>query len=387
MRTAPVARTTKTVILSGVSETALKRTPLYLAHTRRHAKFVPFAGWEMPLSYGAGIVAEHHTVRRRVGLFDVTHMGRIEVVGAGAAAALDALVTNAVAQLEANRALYTCCCRPDGGILDDLIVYRRDADHLLVICNASNRQKIFAHFRAHLATGVEARDVSASTGLLALQGPRALEVLEQAGVSVARALGRMQFASASIGGQPTTVARTGYTGEDGFEIVCDIQALESVYERLMDVGASCDIGPVGLGARDTLRLEARLSLYGHEIDESIRPLEAGLGWTVKLDKGSFLGKDALLAWRDRGMTRTLVGIEMLGRGVARHGYQVLDSTNRPVGHVTSGGPSPTLGKNIALCYVPIEMATVGERLAVDCRGKQVPAQVVPTPFYKRSDRG
>jgi len=375
------------MILSGVSETALKRTPLFLAHARRHAKFVPFAGWEMPLSYGAGIVTEHHTVRQRVGLFDVTHMGRIEVVGSGAGAALDALVTNALSKLEAGRALYTCCCRSDGGILDDLIVYRRDANHLLVICNASNRQKIFEHLQVRLAAGVEARDVSAATGLLALQGPRALEVLEHAGVSAARALGRMQFASVSINGQLTTVARTGYTGEDGFEIVCDIQALESVYERLMDVGARFDIGPVGLGARDTLRLEARLSLYGHEIDETIHPLEAGLGWTVKLDKGPFLGREALQAWRDRGISRTLVGIEMLGRGVARHGYRVLDSTNRPVGHVTSGGPSPTLGKNIALCYVPVEMATVGERLMVDCRGKQVPAQVVPTPFYKRSGRG
>lgn len=359
-----------------------KRTILYPEHARLGARFVPFAGWEMPIQF-RGIVAEHQAVRTAVGLFDVTHMGRLLVTGPRALEVTDQLTTNSLRSVADGKGIYCCCCREDGGILDDLILYRYGPERVLVVCNASNLEKIRTHFVAQIGSRAEMEDISEKTGLLALQGPRSFDVLDRLEGGFARRLGRMEFVERKLASVHAVVARTGYTGEDGVEIFCDVSDCPHLYRAIIEAGEEFGIQPAGLGARDTLRLEARLSLYGHEIDEQINPLEAGLGWTVKLDKGPFVGRDALRAIRDRRPSRTLAGLEMLGRGVARGGYPVLNMEHQPIGHVTSGGPAPSLGKNIALAYLPVGLATVGERVAVDCRGKPVEAVVVATPFYKR----
>jgi aminomethyltransferase len=370
------------MIRGTVSDHSLKRSPLYDIQKGLQARFVPFAGWEMPVQF-KGIVHEHHAVRQQVGLFDVTHMGRLRVTGPDALAAVDRLMTNSLEQTADGRAVYGCCCHESGGILDDLICYRVTTDNIFIICNASNREKIRRHLASNLGGNASLDDVSDETALLALQGPSAFSVSAKLGADWASSLPRMGFAVGAIAGIAATVAKTGYTGEPGMEIVCQRDQLPQLYLALLDAGRDFGIEPVGLGARDTLRLEARLSLYGNEIDESTNPFEAGLGWTVKLDKPDFIGRAALEAVRMTGLKRIIVGLEMLGHGVARHGYPVTDETKRPVGVVTSGAPSPTLAKNIALAYVPLELAAVGTRVKVDCRSKLVDATVVPTPFYKR----
>ncbi len=338
----------------------------------------------MPIQF-RGIVAEHHAVRKQAGVFDVSHMGRLLVEGPRALELVDGLITNSLGTLPDRKAVYCCCCREDANILDDLIVYRFSTERVLVVCNASNLAKIRDHFSERLAHRVDFNDLSATTALLAVQGPRSFDILDALGGKFARALGRMEFAEGRLAELPVTVARTGYTGEDGVEIVCPLEHAAALYVRLLEAGAPLGLEPAGLGARDTLRLEARLSLYGHEIDETTNPFEAGLGWTVKLDKGPFVGRERLRAIRSHRLVRTIAGLEMLGHGVARQGYTVLDRDGRPSGHVTSGGPAPSLGKNIALAYLPVGLASVGEQLVVDCRGKPIEAVVVPTPFYKRAD--
>jgi aminomethyltransferase len=349
----------------------MRKTSLYAEHVALGARMVPFAGWEMPVQY-KGIVEEHRAVRERVGLFDVSHMGELEL-------------TNDPTRIADGQALYTCCCNDVGTILDDLIVYRRSPEHLLVVCNASNREKIATHFARAAQGKVAFRDASDETALLALQGPRALETLAAAGssVNVASELKSFRFRDAHVADVPCSVARTGYTGEDGVELFVSWDAAPSVFRALMTAGRAFGIEPVGLGARDTLRLEARLSLYGNDIDESTDPLEAGLGWTVKLDKPSFVGKEALLRLKAEGPRRAFVGFEMRGRGIARHGYPLLDALGETSGLCTSGSPSPTLGKSIGLGYVPLALAAVGTQIFVDCRGKSIEAEIVPTPFYKR----
>jgi len=339
----------------------------------------------MPVQY-KGIVEEHRAVRTAAGLFDVSHMGEIELRGEHAAAVVDYLVTGEVAALAEGRALYTCACNEQGTILDDLIVYRIARDVILVVCNAGNRDKISAHFRKAAENHCEFEDRSDQVALLALQGPRALEILALAGKDAAACaeLKSYQFRDAVVANVHATVARTGYTGEDGVEIFCASSDAPHLWRTLIELGAGRGLEPTGLGARDTLRLESRLALYGNDIDETTNPLEAGLGWIVKLKKPMFVGKDALLAVEARGLQRKLVGFEMSGRGVARHGYPLLDSTGALVGVCTSGGPSPTLGKNIGLGYLPIALTEVGTRFQVDCRGKAVDAVVVKTPFYKRN---
>jgi aminomethyltransferase len=366
----------------------LARTPLYAEHVRLGAKIVPFAGWEMPIQY-KGIAAEHAAVRERVGLFDVSHMGELRVTGANAIAAVDSLITNDLSKAEDGQALYTCCCNAQGTILDDLIVYRRSATDVLVVCNASNRPKIAAHFRAALAGRAEFRDESDDTSLIAVQGPRALDLLRAAGVSVdVGALRSFRFTDAELAGTAVTLARTGYTGEDGVELFCANAVAAPLFRALLEAGAPLGAEPIGLGARDTLRLEARLSLYGNEIDETTGPLEAGLGWVVKLDKpGGFLGRDAIARAKAAGLTRTIVGFEMVGRGIARHGYPLLSASGEVVGVCTSGGPSPTLGKSIGLGYLPVASSAIDSRFLVDCRGKSIEAKIVKTPFYKRKPLG
>ena len=344
---------------------------------------MPFAGWEMPIQY-KGISLEHQAVRERIGLFDVSHMGELELRGERALELVNSLITNDIARAADGQATYTCCCNERGTILDDLIVYRRAANDVLVVCNASNRAKISAHFAAAARSVCDFKDTSDETALLALQGPQALAVLNRAGVSLDLAsLKPFRFASGKVAGIDSVIARTGYTGEDGVELFCAWNDAPALWAALMSAGTEAGIEAIGLGARDTLRLDARLSLYGNDIDETTNPLEAGLGWVVKLDKPNFVGKEALLALKAQGLTRTLIGFEMTGRGIARHGYPLLDSDGSEVGVCTSGGPSPTLGKSIGLGYFPLEKSAVGGQLLVDCRGKQIPAQIVKTPFYKR----
>lgn len=345
---------------------------------------MPFAGYEMPIQF-AGISEEHRAVRERVGLFDVSHMGEIDIRGPGAVGLVDRIVTGDVRKVSDGQALYTCACNERGTILDDLIVYRHAADHVLVVCNASNRDKIVAHFLAAARPDAAVRDVSDDYALLALQGPKAFQVLAAAGSDAPLSeLPSFRFRPARVAGVSVTVARTGYTGEDGVELFVAPTDAVALYRALMSAGAEHGIQAIGLGARDTLRLEARLSLYGNDIDETTNPLEAGLGWIVKLEKPEFIGREALLAIRERGLSRRLIGFEMTGRGIARHGYPLCDSAGNVLGICTSGGPSPTLGKNIGLGYLLVASSEPGTEFWVDCRGKQVSAVVVKTPFYRRA---
>ncbi|MFO0617742.1 MAG: glycine cleavage system aminomethyltransferase GcvT [Polyangiaceae bacterium] len=360
----------------------LARTPIYDEHLKAKGRMVPFAGFELPVQY-AGVVEEHKAVRGAAGLFDVSHMGELELEGSAALSVVNRLITNDAAKLVDGQALYTCACNDAGTILDDLIVYRRAADRWLIVCNASNRAKISAHVKAN-AGGVAFEDASDRTALLALQGPRALEIAGLAGGPELAKLKPFHFADATLGGVRCTASRTGYTGEDGLEIFVDNAHAAELWRALLAHGEPLGIKPAGLGCRDTLRLEARLSLYGNDIDETTNPLEAGLGWVVKLDKPEFLGRDALVRIKREGLSRRLVGFEVTGRGIARHGYPLQDASGAVVGVCTSGSPAPTLGKNIGLGYLPTPMTEIGTRFQVDCRGRLAEAVVVKTPFYKRS---
>jgi aminomethyltransferase len=339
----------------------------------------------MPVQY-QGVVQEHRAVRTAAGLFDVSHMGELEMRGQYAGQVVDYLVTNDVGKLVDGQALYTCACNERGTILDDLIVYRRSADRYLIVCNASNVAKMSAVFAKAAEHHCEFEDRSDRTALIALQGPRAFDILSLAGADAAalRSLRSFHFRDAVVAGVSCTVARTGYTGEDGAEIFCEGTDAAALWTELMALGAPLGLVPVGLGARDTLRLEARLSLYGNDIDETTNPLEAGLAWVVKMNKGDFVGRAALEAVKQKGLSRKLVGFEVTGRGIARHGYPLHDTTGKLVGLCTSGSPAPTLGKNIGLGYLPADMSSVGTHLSVDCRGKPAAAVVVVTPFYKRA---
>jgi aminomethyltransferase len=336
----------------------------------------------MPVQY-EGITKEHQAVREHAGLFDVSHMGEILLEGPNALTAVDRLVTNDVAKLEVGRALYTVCCNEAGFILDDLIVYRLEADKVLVVCNASNREKIVAHFAANLDLGVTWHDVSDEWALLALQGPAARAVMTDLGAEPAVVdLPSFHVMRARVAGVDLWVARTGYTGEDGYELFCAADDAVALWRAMLSAGGPHGLVPAGLGARDTLRLEARLMLYGNDIDEETHPFEAGLGWVVKLDAGDFIGREALKRIKAAGFDRKLVGFEMTGRGIARHGYPIV-AGGSPVGKVTSGSPGPTVGRNIGLGYVPKALSKVGTELGIEIRGKVVGAVVVTTPFYKR----
>jgi len=365
-----------------VTDEPLKRTPLYDTHRAAGARIVPFAGWEMPVQY-SGIVDEHRAVRERAGLFDVSHMGELWLRGPNALAIVDSLVTNHAAALPVGKRVYACGCNEGGTILDDLIIYRVGEQEVLVVCNAGNRGKMSPHFENAAAGRSEFADESDQTALLALQGPLAVEVLRAAGGDAQlAALPRFAIARGRVAGIDLLAARTGYTGEAGFELFVANEQAPALWNALIEAGRPLGLLPIGLGARDTLRLEAALRLYGNDIDESTDPWEAGLGWTVKLEGRDFLGKQALIARKEKGLTRKLVGFEMTGRGIARHGYPVVDASGAKIGDVTSGSPGPSVGKNIGLAYVPIAQSAPGSPLLVEIRGKAVEAQVVPTPFYK-----
>ena len=346
---------------------------------------VPFAGWEMPVQY-KGVTEEHRAVRTAAGIFDVSHMGELVLTGDYAMNVVDYLITNDVKRLVDGQALYTVACNESGTILDDLIVYRVSHTKWLIVCNASNREKMSAHFKAAALNHCDFEDASDRTALIALQGPKAFEVLSLAGGDgpALSQLPSFHFRDANVANVHCTVARTGYTGEDGVEIFCPIDGAVQIFRTLVRLGAPFGLAPAGLAARDTLRLEARLSLYGNEIDETTNPLEAGLGWVVKMSKGDFVGRSALERVKSAGLSRKLVGFEVAGRGIARHGYPLLSKEGIKVGICTSGGPGPTVSKNIGLGYLPAPMAEVGTEFTVDCRGRTVDAVVVKTPFYKRS---
>ena len=362
----------------------LKRTPLFEAHRELGARLVEFGGWEMPVQY-SGILEEHRAVRERAGLFDVSHMGEFRVEGPGALAFLNSLVPNDVSKLAINQALYTQLCRPNGGTVDDLIIYHLGPDHYMTVVNAGTLEKDWAWISEHMAGrgDVTLTNISDETALIALQGPLALNILEPLTETDLSAIAYYHCQPGTVAGIECLISRTGYTGEDGFELYHPANRAFELWQALLKAGEAHGLLPAGLGARDTLRLEAGYCLYGHELSDEITPLEAGLGWTVKLNKADdFIGKQALVDEKRDGLRRKLVGIELRERGIPRAGYPILRD-GQQIGEVTSGTMCPTLGHAAALGFVPPSDATPGTELAVEIRGKAIPAVVTPLPFYKR----
>lgn len=358
----------------------MKRTPLYDRHRALGARFVDFGGWEMPVQY-TGILEEHHAVRQRAGLFDVSHMGQVEVCGPQAIATVQKLTVNDVARLQDGQAQYSLLCHPTGGVVDDIIVYRLTAERILLCVNAANIEKDVTWIREHNA-GAEIVDRSSELALLALQGPGATSILTPLVRPEITGVARFACCQATVAGRGALLARTGYTGEDGWEIYCAAQDAAALWDALLEAGNGQGLLPSGLGARDTLRLEAALPLYGHELADDITPFEAGLAWVVQLGKGEFIGRDALLRQRERGLERQLVGVDLTEPGIPRQGYAVCHD-GEVVGTITSGTKSPTLGKGIGLGYAKRTCAKVGTSLCIDIRGRQARAEVVARPFYKR----
>lgn len=360
--------------------TALKRTPFYKYHHAAGAKLVDFAGFEMPVRY-TGDVREHMAVRNAAGLFDITHMGEFDVRGAGAVEWLDRMVTNHVGALAVGQALYSPMCRPDGGIVDDLLVYRYE-DHYMVVVNAANLSKDFAWLAEHKPAGVSLTDRSEATALLAVQGPKAADILRGHVPDATLELGYYRFLTGSLYGVPATLSRTGYTGEDGFELYFDPKHAATVWEGLIESGAAHGLELIGLGARDTLRLEMGYMLYGNDIDDVTTPLEAGLGWTVKLAKGDFHGRDVMLKQKADGLKRRLVGFQLDGRRVPRHGMAIR-SEGRAVGAVASGTFSPSLERPLGMGYVETALATTGTPFEIEAGSTTLTARVTARPFYTR----
>jgi aminomethyltransferase len=358
---------------------ALKTTALHGVHVRRGAKMVDFGGWSMPLQY-SGIIEEHRAVRSTVGLFDVSHMGEIEIHGVDAAALADYVTTNAVAGLQPGQAQYSALLYGHGGFVDDILVYKIEHDHYFLCVNASNQEKDYSHISGANKFRASVELSSDRYTQLAVQGPQALATLQKLTAADLAAIRYYHFIDGSLSGIPARIARTGYTGEDGFEIYFAPEHSERVWNDILDAGQGFGIKPCGLGARNTLRLEAGMALYGHEIHASITPFEAGLEWIVKLDKGEFIGRAALARQKEQGITRKLTGFEMTGRGIARDDYEV-----PAAGWVSSGGPSPTLNKNIGMCYLPFDRAHVGQRIQIIIRNQPVDAVTIPMPFYKRAN--
>lgn len=354
-----------------MAETRTRRTPLYAIHLEEGARMVPFAGWDMPVQY-AGILDEARAVRSAVGLFDISHMGRVVVSGSGAAAFLDYLTTNDVAALEPGRAHYSLLTNPGGGIIDDIIVYRQGPERFLVVINAANADKDLGWLRTHLRGDVSLEDRTEQTAMIAVQGPAAPVVVENLTHGDVIGLKRFAHLEGAVAGAPAIVCRTGYTGEDGFELIVDVERAADVWRALRVAGAA----PCGLGARDALRIEAGYPLYGHEIDDTTTPVEAGLMWVVSAGKADFVGRDAILLDRERGPRRRLVGFVVDDRAVPRTGYS-LHSGSEQVGVVTSGVFSPTLSRGLGMAYVEGPHYAKGTRLELAIRDKRFPVTVVP----------
>jgi len=372
------------------ASTKLKRTPLYDRHVGLGARVVEFGGWEMPVQY-SGIVDEHNAVRNAAGMFDISHMGEVEVKGRDALAFLQHIATQDVATIHEGQSNYALLCRPDGGIVDDIFIYHLP-DGYMVVVNASNIEKDFAWMLDNLSGfDVVLTNISDRASMLALQGPRAEAILAEAtdpstssglGIDVAEVPFHGVTTGMLLGDIPALIARTGYTGEDGFELFIDDDKVEQLWDGLLALGKGDGLKPCGLGARDSLRFEACLALYGHEIADDTNPYEAKLGWVVKLDKPDFVGRAVLQQIKQAGVQRKLAGFEVIGRGIARGGYQIRNLAGDAVGEVTTGMPSPTLGKNLGLGYVPTDLATEGSEFDVIVRDRPVLAKVVKTPFYK-----
>jgi aminomethyltransferase len=364
----------------------LKKTPLNAAHRALGGKMVEFGGWDMPVNYTAGVIEEHLRTRTAAGLFDVSHMGEIYVEGADAIAFVNRLTTNDVTKLVDGQAHYSALTNEDGGVVDDLLVYRFDVDKLLLVVNASTTDKDWDWITSHKKDEViTLTNASKDYCQIAVQGPKALEILQQLTETELSEIKYYHFTVGKIDGVDAIISRTGYTGEDGFEVYAAADKAEQIWTKLLDVGnygMADGILPAGLAARNTLRLESAMSLYGHELADDISPLEANLGWICKPNKGEFIGREPLVKLKEEGLQRKLVGFEMTDRGIARDGYDVYINDEK-VGVVTSGSPAPYLKKNIGLAFVPTEFAKVGQEIKIEVRGKLLAAQVVPTPFYKR----
>jgi aminomethyltransferase len=359
----------------------IKKTGFYEIHRQLNAKLVEFAGYYMPIQY-RGIMDEHRRVRTTVGLFDVSHMGEFIVRGPQTLAFLQQMTINDVGKLALNQVQYSAMCYPDGGIVDDLLVYRR-ADHYLLVVNASNLEKDWNWLNEHLIDGASIENKSDELSLLALQGPVAIPVLQKLTKINLTEIPFYWLTEGTAAGVQMMISRTGYTGEPGFELCFPIEHSEKVWHALMEAGQSEQIEPIGLGARDTLRLEMKYCLYGNDIDATTNPLEAGLGWITKLNKGDFIGRGALLTAKEKGQVRKLIGFQMEGKAFPRHGYPIF-SQGRSVGHVASGTFSPILEKGIGTGYTPIEMSQVGAEIRIEIRNSLVQARVCETPFVKRS---
>ncbi len=363
----------------------LKKTPLFDVHRSLNAKLVDFGGWNMPVQY-SGILQEHNAVRTAVGLFDVSHMGEIEIRGPEAAQLVDHVSTNNAAKLKVGQAHYSALLYEHGGFVDDILVHKVSDTNFFLCVNASNQEKDFDHIRSQSRWDAKVDFASDRYAQIAIQGPKALDTLQKLTETNLKEIKYYWFADGAVSGVPARIAHTGYTGEDGFEIYVPPDAATQLWNELLNAGEEFGIKPCGLGARNTLRLEAKMALYGHEITASTNPFEADLGWIVKMEKADFVGRPALEKTLQQGITRKLVGFEMQDRGIGRDGYEVwLDG--KPAGWVTSGGPSPTLNRNIGLCYLPIERAIPGEPIQVLIRNSPVAAVTVATPFYKRAKGG
>ena len=366
----------------------LKRTPLYEAHKKLGARIVDFAGWEMPVLY-SGIIEEHRAVRNSVGIFDVSHMGEIEIVGREAVKLLQFLTVNDVTMLNDNECQYSMMCYPDGGIVDDILVYRLTGERFMLCVNASNADKdyqwILKSLHAGRAEGMfrnaEVKNVSDIISQISIQGKNSEPVLQKITGDDLSVIKHNRFVLTNVDGVSALVSRTGYTGEDGFEIYLKNENAERVWNRLLEIGKEYDIKPVGLGARDTLRLEMKYPLYGNDISEKTTPLEAGLSWVTKFDKGNFMGRESLLKQKDGGLKRKLIGFEMIDKGIPRSHYSIFKGAEQ-IGEVTSGTMSPSLNKAIGVGYVKTEISNIGNEIEINIRGSHQKAKIVSTPFYK-----
>lgn len=380
-------RTLARVVIN-VTATApqLKQTPLNSAHRQAGGRMVDFGSWDMPVQYPAGTIEEHLRTRTHAGLFDVSHMGEIDVRGTDAIAFINRLTCNDVTKLVNGQAQYSALTTTAGTVIDDLLVYRLAEDHLLLVVNASTTDKDWEWIKSHHSgESVELNNVSSDYCQLALQGPDAQSILQKLTDLPLAEIKYYHFSTGSVDGVEGIISRTGYTGEDGFEVYAPADRAEQLWNKILDAGDSgspTGVLPCGLAARNTLRLEAGMALYGHEIDETTTLLEANLGWICKLDKGDFIGREPLARQKESGVKRKLVGFEVTERGIARDDQEVVVNGER-VGKVTSGSPAPFLKKNIGFAYVPVEYASVGQEIRIDVRGRLVGAQIVKAPFYKR----
>jgi aminomethyltransferase len=364
-----------------MSDEKLLRTPLYSAHVAAKAKLVPFAGWEMPVQY-TGVVDEHQAVRKDVGLFDVSHMGEVEFRGPKALETVNRIISNDLSKIADSQAVYTVMCRPDGGIVDDLVVYRFNAERVFICVNAGNRQKDFEWMKAEAKGACDVVNLSDEYAQIAVQGPKAAELVQRLTKASLGEVKKYWFTTGQVAGKEAIIARTGYTGEDGFELYLKSDDGVAIWNALLESGKDLGVKPAGLGARDSLRLEMCFPLYGNDIDDTTNPLEAGLGWVVKLGKSEFNGKAALEKIKAAGLPRKLTAFAMTGRGIGRHGYPIAKD-GKNVGVVTSGTMGPSIDKAVGLAYVPTEISTVGSTFDVMIRDKPVAAVVVERPFLKR----